>query len=187
MSTRNKDKTTDRKDTGEEESIHKAVDVEKNRTATGNRLRMDITHYLAMPEYKDKQLFWATSRNGDVEHWIACGAEPVPKKGRAGKTYAGINDRATDQYEIAHSVSVIDGIPEDNFLMFMPLEDYDRANLEPLRKHQEEIDRAMGIGLVDEGDVIMDHVKGLKTYAGKIGGGKRGLSTERVQETTHNV
>jgi len=187
MSTRNKDKTTDRKGTGEEESIHKFVDADKSRPATGNRLRIDYSHYLGMPKYQDMQLFLATSRNDDVEHWIACGAEPVPKVGVAGKTYAGINDRSTDEYQIYRAVSVIDGIPEDNYLMFMPKEDYDRVKLAPLRQRQAEIDRAMGIGLVDSGDVVMSHVKGLKTYAGKIGGGKLGLSTERVQETVHDV
>lgn len=183
---KSKDKNT-RAPVGEEESVHKFTNVDKSRAATGVRRRMDIDHYLAMPEYQDMQLFWATSRNGDVEAKIAAGAQPVPKQGAAGKVYKGINDRSTDEYEIAHSVSVVDGVSEDNFLMFMPKEDYHNAFIEPNNARNREISKAMGIGKIDAESSTMPNVKGLKTYAPNVGGGERGLSTMQGGELTHDV
>ena len=184
---KSKDKGT-RAPVGEEESVHKMANPDKSRAPTGVRRRMDIDHYLRMPEYQEMQLFWATSRNGDVEAKIAAGAQPVPKLGAAGKTYKGINDRSTDEYEIAHSVSVgKDGISEDNFLMFMPKEDYHAAFIEPNNQRNQEISLAMGIGKIDAESSTMPQVKGLKTYAPNVGNGERGLSTIQGGELTHEV
>lgn len=180
------DKNT-RAKVGEEESVHKMVKVDQHRAATGPRLRMDISHYLAMPEYKEMRLFWATSRNGDVESWIAAGAQPVPKRGKAAKTYAGINDRQEDQYEIAHSVSVVDGVPEDNFLMFLPEEIYHDLRVAPHQTRNMEINATMGIGKADSEAVTMPGVKGLKTYAPNVGNGERGLSTRHDAGLVHDV
>jgi hypothetical protein len=98
--------------------------------------------------------------------------------------FKGINDRSTDQYEIAHSVSVVDGIPEDNFLMFMPKDLYDETFISPLRARNEEISQAMGIGKPDAESVTMPGVTGLKTYAPNVGNGETGLSTRQL---THDV
>ena len=185
--TKSKDKGT-RAPVGEEESVHKFTDADKHRMATGVRRRMDIDHYLRMPEYKDSQLFWATSRNGDVESKIALGAQPVPKIGAAGKVFKGINDRSTDQYEIAHGVSVgKDGVSEDNYLMFMPKEAYEATFIKPLQNRNDEIRKAMGIGKPDADAVTMPGVTGLKTYAPNVGNGETGLSTIQAGEMIHDV
>jgi hypothetical protein len=182
-------KTNDRNSrevVGEKESIHKMDGASKHRPPTGTQARMNVDRYLAMPEYQDKVLFWATSRDGDVEYKISQGAQPVPKVGVASKIYKGINDRVTDQYEIQHSVSVIDGIPEDNYLLFMTPEDYDRVMLEPDRVRNGEIRKAMGIGRPTADSVTMPGVSGLKTYAPNVGGGLFGLSVSRG-DLTHDV
>ena len=176
-----------RAEIGDKETVHKMDSQEKERLAIGYRKRMDITHYERMEKYKGMQLFWATSRNGDVEFWLEAGAKPVPKVGRAAEIYKGINDRVKDEYEIAHAVSVIEGVPEDNYLLFLPKDEYARLKIIPKENRNREIRKAMGIGKADGDSITLPQVKGLKTYAPSVGDGKFGVDTAQVGELTHDV
>jgi len=171
---------------GNQTTVNKMTDAEKTRMAIGPQLRIDTSHYEQMEDYRGMQLFGALS-DGDVDRWLALGAKPVPRVSKAGKIYKGINDRLDTEYQIYPAVSVVDGRPVDMFLLYMPKEDYDKYKLEPLRKRNEEIKQAMGIGRIDEDSRVMSNVKGLKTYAPNVGGGETGLSTVRSGELTHDV
>lgn len=182
--TKSKDKGT-RAPVGEEESVHKFSKADKHRMATGVRRRMDISHYELMPEYREMTLFWATSKNGDQHAKIALGAIPVPKAGMSGKVYKGVNDRSEDQYETVYGVDNEGG--ENNYLMYMPKDDYFDLFIAPNRKRNQEVRLAMGIGRADAESVTMPGVTGLKTYAPNVGNGETGLSTMQGGELTHPV
>ncbi len=181
-----KNKRDNRKPIGNESSVNKMDDAEKTRMAIGPQFRIDTHHYEMMPEYKDMQLFGALS-DGDVDRWLALGAKPVPRVSKSSTIYKGINDRLDTEYQVYPAVSVVEGRPIDMFLLFMPKEDYQKFKIDPLNKRNKEIREAMGIGLVDEEARVMSNVKGLKTYAPNVGGGAKGLDTQRGGELTHDV
>jgi hypothetical protein len=152
----------------------------------GQQKRINYDHYLQMPEYKGMQLFLAHS-DGDVDRWLAAGAQPVPRVSQSQRIYKGINDRMQSEYQIYPAVSVVDGHPIDAFLLFMPKDEYHRVKIEPYQNRQKELERAMGIGKSAEGDAVMPNVKGLKTYAPNVTADQKGLFTHRGGELTHDV
>lgn len=178
--------TMTREPIGTQTSVNKMTDTEQVRTAIGNQLRIDYTHYLRMPEYQDKQLFLAHS-NGEVDRWLALGAQPVPRVSQSQKIYKGINDRMDTEYQVYPAVSVIDGIPVDAFLLFIDKDEYHRLKIAPLQNRNAEIERAMGIGKADEGGAVMPQVKGLKTYAPNVSSDATGLQIRRGGELVHDV
>tara|TARA_R110000868_G_scaffold142824_4_gene360354 strand:- start:587 stop:1138 length:552 start_codon:yes stop_codon:yes gene_type:complete len=167
-------------------SVNKMTDTEQVRTAIGAQKRIDYEHYLRMPEYKDKQLFLAHS-NGDVDRWLALGAQPVPRVSKSTTIYKGINDRMDTEYQVYPSVSVIDGLPIDAFLLFMEVDEYHRLKVAPLQNRQQELDKAMGIGKASDSVADMGHVKGLKTYAPNVASDTVGLQIRRGGELQHDV
>lgn len=171
---------------GTQTTVNKMTDTEKHRNVIGQQKRINYDHYLEMPEYKDMQLFIAHS-DGDVDRWLAAGAQPVPRASQSQRIFKGINDRMQSEYQIYPAVSVIDGHPIDAFLLFMPKEDYNRVKIEPLQNRQAELERAMGIGKSDDGGAVMPNVKGLKTYAPNVTSDAKGLYTHRGGELTHDV
>jgi len=179
-------KKTTRAPIGEQSEINKMTDKEKARVAIGHTKRLDADHYLRMPEYQDKVLFWALS-NGEADKWLSLGAQPVPRKTKAGKVYKGINDRINSEWEIVPSVSVIEGTPIDAFLLFMTKEDYEMYRVNPVRNRNEEIREAMGIGVVDDDARVMPSVKGLKSYAPHVSNENRGLEVRRGGDLSHDV
>lgn len=164
---------------GEQSSVNKMTDAERSRVAIGNSLRLDVAHYLRMPEYQDKTLFWASTDKGDVDKWISLGAQPVPRKSRAAKIYKGINDRGNSEYEMVPAVAVIEGVPIDNYLLFMTKEDYIKYRIDPKEQRNREIREAMGIGMADSEARTMPNVKGLKTYAPHVSAEHKGLEVKR--------
>lgn len=175
-----------RKPIGNESSVNKMTDAEKTRMAMGPQLRIDTSHYEAMSEYRDMQLFGALS-DGDVDRWLALGAQPVPRVSKSSFIYKGINDRLETEYQVYPAVSVVEGRPIDMFLLFMPKEDYQKFKIDPLNKRNEEIRAAMGIGKIDDGSRVMSSVKGLKTYAPHVSEDKKGIDVERGGELMHDV
>lgn len=179
--TKNANKNT-RAPIGEQSSVNKMTDAEKTRVATGQQVRLDVEHYLRMPEYQDKVLFWASTDKGDVDRWLSLGAQPVPRRTKAAKVYKGINDRCDSEYEMVPSVSVIEGVAIDNYLLFMTKEDYQKFRVDPNMNRNAEIRRAMGIGKADEDARVMPSVRGLKTYAPHVSSENTGLEVARGGE-----
>lgn len=171
---------------GEESGVNKMTDEERYRTATAEKQRLDVSHYLRMSEYRDKQLFWALS-NGEADRWISVGAIPVKRKNKSTIIYPGVNDRLDTEYEMVPAVSVEDGVKIDAFLLFMTKENYKKYRTDPKEARNREIREAMGIGIVDDDAKVMAAVKGLKTYAPHVGNNKKGLDTMHGGELIHDV
>jgi len=178
---------------GEQSSVNKMTDAEKSRVAIKTSMRLDPDHYLRMPEYQDMQLFWASTDKGEVDKWLSLGAQPVPRKAKAATIYKGINDRCNSEYEMVPAVSVIEGIPIDNYLLFMTKEDYQKYRIDPKDARNAEIRKAMGIGKANvagaEGQegAVMPGVKGLKTYAPNVSQQSTGLEVMHGAEPTFDV
>jgi hypothetical protein len=171
---------------GDQSDANKMTDAEKARVAIGHQKRLDADHYLRMPEYKDKQLFWALS-NGEADKWLSLGAQPVPRRSKSAKIYKGINDRLDSEYEMVPSVSVVEGVPIDAFLLVMDNEDYKKYRIDPKEARNTEIRNAMGIGKADEEARVMPNVKGLKSYAPNVSATKTGLDVVRGGELQHDM
>ena len=174
---------------GEQSSVNKMTDAEKSRVAIKTSMRLEVDHYLRMPEYQDMQLFWASTDKGEVDKWLSLGAQPVPRKTQAAKIYKGINDRCNSEYEMVPAVSVIEGIPIDNYLLFMTKEDYQKLRIDPKEARNAEIRAAMGIGKANEGQesTVMPGVKDLKTYAPNVSQQSTGLEVMHGAEPTFDV
>ena len=179
-------KRTTRAPIGKQSSVNKMNDAEKTRMAMGPQLRIDTSHYEQMEEYEGMQLFGALS-DGDVDRWLALGAKPVPRVSKSSTIYKGINDRMDTEYQVYPAVSVVEGRPIDMFLLFMPIEDYQKFKIDPLDKRNQEIRAAMGIGKADAEAQVMSNVKGLKTYAPNVSGNSTGLEVRQGGELTHDV
>ena len=172
---------------GQETQTNKMDDAEKARIAIGHSLRLDASHYLRMPEYQEMELFWALSQNGEVDKWLSLGAQPVPRRTKAGKVYKGINDRCESEYEVVPAVSVVEGVAVDAFLLFMTKEDYKKFRIDPKEARNAEIREAMGIGKADSDAKVMPTVKGLKTYAPNVSENSTGLEVQRGPEPTFDA
>lgn len=178
---------------GEQSSVNKMSDAEKARVAIKTSMRLDVDHYLRMPEYQEMQLFWASTDKGEVDKWLSLGAQPVPRKTKAAKVYKGINDRCNSEYEMVPAVSVIEGVAIDNYLLFMTKEDYQKYKIDPKEARNAEIRAAMGIGKANldgeggQSGSVMPSVKGLKTYAPNVSGTAKGLEVAQGSEPTFDV
>lgn len=172
---------TERAPIGNQVETNKMTDSQKIRSDEGHQLRLGggvIQRYLDDPENDGYQLFWATTSKGDVDHWLSKGAEPVRRKARAGKIYKGINDRQDTEYEMVPHVSIEDGHPVDNYLLKMPVEEYQKHRIDPKEKRNHEVRAAMGIAKVEGDAKVLPNVTGLKTYAPKVDGKQATLTTQ---------
>ncbi len=153
---------------------HKTND--KVRPVLGKSKRLDASFYQGLPEYADKTLFWCNELDGEMERWFEVGAEPVPKRTRATKTFKGINDNTSNEWEFKTVGSDEGGNPIRCYLLVMDAEEYHSVKIAPLIQRQKEISDAMGIGKADEQARVMPNVKGLRTYAPNLPDGGTGLS-----------
>lgn len=163
--------------------------AEQQQIAMGKSLRMDVSHYLRMPEYQDKTLFWASTEGGDLERWLSLGAQPVRRVNRAGRIFKGLNDHQNTEYEKVENVSEgAGGRPVDNILLFLPDDDYERLRVEPNRNRNKEIARSMGMGHIPDGaNPNMPGVTGLRSYAPYVDSAKtqKGVAVGVGEEITH--
>jgi hypothetical protein len=171
-----------RPEIGAQAEVNKMSETDKIRALTGKQKVLDPSHYQAMPEYKDKTLFYCSDENGEVDRMLSAGAQPVPRKSKSATAYKGINDQVSSEWEF----KVVDkdkaGNPIRNYLLFMDKDDYYNYRIKPNDDRNAAIMQTMKMGQLNSNEAVMPGVKGLKTYApNTTAGGDRGL------EVTHDV
>lgn len=171
-----------RPEIGTQSDVNKMSETDKIRALTGKQKVLDPSHYQAMPEYKDKTLFYCSDENGEVDRMLSAGAKPVPRRSKSTQVYKGINDQVSNDYEF----KVVDkdkaGNPIRNYLLFMNKDEYYRCRIKPNEDRNEAIMKTMKMGQLNSSEKVMPGVTGLRTYAPKTTeGGDNGL------EITHEV
>lgn len=170
---------------GEETDSNKMSEDDKIRAATGKQRRLDCSHYQRMPEYQERQLFYAHDEHGELDTWLGLGAEPVARRSKSTKIWPGINDQGGTEWEYTVVDTDKSGNPIKAYLLHMDKDDYKKYKIQPKIDRNAEIEKRLNIGVanVEGNEMPGQHVKGLKTYAPQVGGGKVGLRTE----ITHDV
>jgi hypothetical protein len=125
--------------------------------------------------HKDKKLMKINEINGEVQHWLDRGAEPVPVQHEQRKVYKGLNDKKESEW-VCWPGGTHDGTPFKVYLLMIDPELYAHYKTEPERKRQADIRAAMYRGEGTENDA--------QTYAPNLPDGSgRGFNTIRQNST----
>lgn len=134
----------------------------KVRRTIGAQIRMDMHIY--EEEYPNKKLMLINDQDGDVQRWLDAGAEPIPAKVAGRKTYAGLNDRADNEWVRFVAGQSPNGEAYYAYGLMMEPELYDEYKLAPQRKRHEDIQNAMRRGVASE-SAHFEGGEGMKSYA----------------------
>jgi hypothetical protein len=162
-------------DEGAVENENKDANPKSIRRDIGRSRRLDADKYLAI--HQDMQLMWINDISGDVQRWIDEGAEPVPVKSKATRTFEGITDKAESKW--VREVGGDDGMGGHFwvYLLMIDPQTYDEVKLAPQRARQELIRRAMKIG--SDGSAMDGSGPRLPTYAPNLPTGDVGVDITR--------
>lgn len=138
----------------------KMANVDKNRAILGASSTFDATYYVK--KYPEMQLRWSDYEDGTVDKLLDCGFELVPKRESRINRPKGLGDREESQWVCKH-VRSMNGAPMEVYLMMATKEVYAAVILDPVKRRNDEIQRAMGLGEIDQ--IAQEAGEGLKTYA----------------------
>ena len=153
---------------------NKINNLEIDAVSMDKRKRMDCSYY--QKKYPDMQFMWINDMDGDVQKWIQTGAEPqAHETSQYKKQFKGLTDREDSWVSLIGGTDA--GVPFSVYLLKMSREDYLRVKINPAKKHNRDVQQAMGLA-AKEGKASSDARDGsnLETYAANTVTGDTGFA-----------
>tara|TARA_R110000796_G_scaffold169083_2_gene285985 strand:+ start:592 stop:1161 length:570 start_codon:yes stop_codon:yes gene_type:complete len=146
-------------DDGKTTSKHTRPNMHQN-------MQLDISLYEEHYKGKDVKLALIADIKGEVQRWIAAGAQPVERITDQNKIYKGINDKFDSTYVTFVGGEDAGGNVYLQYLLKMDAQLYKEFKLDPVTKRNEDIQRAMSTGQnQSEESLHLPGGGGIKTYA----------------------
>lgn len=150
-------------DDGKTMSKHNRPNIHQNMT-------LDCSLYEEYYKGQGVKLAWIADLNGEVHKWLQAGAEPVPRMKDPQKTFKGINDKFESDWVYVIGGQDDSGNVYRQYLLKMDEKLYDAFKNEPVRKRNEDIQRALKSGQ-NQSDTSprLPGGGGIATYAPELG------------------
>ena len=153
---------------------NKINNLEIDAISMDKRKRMDCSYY--QNKYQDMQFMWINDMDGDVQKWLQAGAEPqAHEEAQFSRQFEGLTDKSDNWVSVVAGTD--GGNPFKAYLLKMSREDYLRVRINPTKKHNQEIQEAMGLA-ARAGEASADARGGsnLETYAANTVTGDKGFA-----------
>lgn len=161
---------------------NKSTPLELGAVSLNRKKRIDISVY--EDKYKGKKFCVINDMDGEVQKYIDAGFEPVEQSNRSGREFKGLTDRNTGEWAKWVVGTNEGGQPMHAYLLMIEKDMYEKIITGPLKKRNQDIQKAMGRGEASAND--RDGAK-VETYAPNLPTGGKGLDIETTNVPVFNT